>query len=323
MTTTIAKPKQQGGLFRKQHLFVGSTLTPVMLYMMFFTFVPMIWGIAITFFNYSPTRLGGFLGFGGGNPFAGLANYADLFADNPNGQLFRLSLGNTLIFSLLYMPLNLIVTVPLAVLIESINQKMKVVFRTIYFLPVVTSAVAVSLVWGVIYQPSFGLLNGVLHSFGISNIAWLSDPSLRFLGLPVAMWCVLVAYLWSDMGYNLIIFIAGLQGIPEVYREAAIVDGANAWQRFWYVTLPLLQSTMTFVMVMTMLSSWQVFVIFYILTGKGGPSNLTRTLVLHIYETAFRYQEMGLAATVAVVLFIIIMITTLLQLRFMRKDWEY
>jgi ABC-type sugar transport system permease subunit len=137
------------------------------------------------------------------------------------------------------------------------------------------------------------------------------------------MWCVLVAYLWSDMGYNLVIFIAGLQGIPDVYREAAIVDGANAWQRFWYVTLPLLQSTMTFVMVMTMLSSWQVFVIFYILTGKGGPSNLTRTLVLHIYETAFRYQEMGLAATVAVVLFIIIMITTLLQLRFMRKDWEY
>jgi ABC-type sugar transport system permease subunit len=323
MTTTTATPKQQGGLFRKQHLFVGSTLTPVMLYMMFFTFVPMIWGIVITFFNYSPTRAGGFLGFGGGNPFAGLANYADLFADNPNGQLFRLSLGNTLIFSLLYMPLNLIVTVPLAVLIESINMKMKVVFRTIYFLPVVTSAVAVSLVWGVIYQPSFGLLNGILHSFGLSNVAWLSDPSLRFLGLPVPMWCVLVAYLWSDMGYNLVIFIAGLQGIPDVYREAAVVDGANAWQRFWYVTLPLLQSTMTFVMVMTMLSSWQVFVIFYILTGKGGPSNLTRTLVLHIYETAFRYQEMGLAATVAVVLFIIIMITTLLQLRFMRKEWEY
>jgi ABC-type sugar transport system permease subunit len=319
---TTATPKR-GGLFRKQHLFVGSTLTPVMLYMMFFTFVPMIWGIAITFFHYSPTRLGGFLGFGGENPFAGLANYADLFADNPNGQLFRLSLVNTFIFSLLYLPLNLIVTVPLAVLIESINQKMKVVFRTIYFLPVVTSAVAVSLVWGVIYNPTFGLLNGLLQRLGISGMAWLSNPTKFVFGIPVAMLCVLVAYLWSDMGYNLVIFIAGLQGIPDVFREAAVVDGANAWQRFWYVTLPLLQSTMTFVTVMTMLSSWQVFVIFYIMTGKGGPSNLTRTLVLHIYETAFRYQEMGLAATVAVVLFIIIMITTLLQLRFMRKEWEY
>lgn len=319
---TIDTPKR-GGLFRRQHIFVGSTLTPVMLYMIFFTFIPMIWGIAITFFKYSPTREGGFLGFGGQNPFVGLANYADLFADNPNGQLFRLSLVNTLIFSLLYLPLNLVVTVPLAVLIESVHHRLKTVFRTIYFLPVVTSAVAVSLVWGVIYNPTFGLLNMALQSVGLKGMAWLSDPSIHFLGIPVSMLCVLVAYLWSDMGYNLVIFIAGLQGIPEVYHEAAVVDGANAWQRFWYVTLPLLQSTMTFVVVMTMLSSWQVFVIFYILTGRGGPSNLTRTLVLHIYETAFRYQEMGLAATVAIVLFIIIMVTTLLQLRLMRKEWEY
>jgi multiple sugar transport system permease protein len=319
---TTAAPKR-GGLFRKQNIFVGTTLTPIMLYMIFFTLVPMIWGVIITFFRYSPTREGGFLGFGGQNPFIGFANYADLFADNPNGELFRLSLKNTLIFSLLYMPLNLIVTVPLAVFIESIHQKMKVVFRTIYFLPVVTSSVAVSLVWSVIYNPTFGLLNMVLQSMGIKGMAWLSDPSTRLLGIPIPMLCVLVAYLWSDMGYNLVIFIAGLQGIPEVYHEAAVVDGANAWQRFWYVTLPLLKSTMTFVMVMTMLSSWQVFVIFFILTNRGGPSNLTRTLVLHIYETAFRYQEMGLAAAVAIVLFFIIMITTLLQLRFMRKEWEY
>jgi len=320
MTTDTPK---RGTLFRKQHIFVGTTLTPIMLYMMFFTMIPMIWGIVITFFRYSPTRTGGLLGFGGENPFIGLANYADLFASNPNGQLFRLSLGNTLIFSLIYLPLNLVTTIPLAVLIESINQKWKTVFRTIYFLPVVTSAVAVSLVWGVIYNPTFGLLNMALQSFGIKGVAWLSDPSVRLFGLPVSMLCVIVAYLWADMGYNLVIFIAGLQGIPEVYHEAAVVDGANAWQRFWYVTLPLLQSTMTFVVVMTMLSSWQVFVIFFILTNRGGPMNLTRTLVLHIYETAFRYQEMGLAATVAIVLFIIIMVTTLLQLRLMRKEWEY
>jgi len=309
-------------LFRTQHRFVASSITPIMLYMMFFTLIPMIWGIAITFFRYSPTRQGGFLGFGGGNPFVGVDNYLDLVSSTPNGQLFRTALANTLIFSLLYMPLNLIVTLPLAVLIEAAWQKLKAFFRTIYFLPVVTSAVAVSLLWGTIYNPTFGLLNLGLRTFGLKGMAWLTDSTTRVLGIPLPMICVLITYLWSDMGYNLVIFIAGLQGIPEVYHEAAVVDGANAWQRFWLITLPLLRSTMTFVLVMTMLSSWQVFVIFSVMTG-GGPSNLTRVLVLHIFETAFRFQEMGLAATVAMVLFVIIMVTTLLQLRFLRKDWEY
>lgn len=311
-----------GSLFRKQRRFAGITLTPIMLYMMFFTLIPMLWGVAITFFRYSPTRVGGFLGFGGGNPFIGVENYLDLVSSTPNGQLFRTSLLNTLIFSLLYMPLNLLVTLPLAVFIEAAWKRAKPFFRTVYFLPVVTSAVAVSLLWGVIYNPTFGLLNLGLRSVGLHGMAWLTDSSTRVLGIPLPMVCVLIAYLWSDMGYNLVIFIAGLQGIPDVYREAALVDGANSWQRFWHITLPLLSSTLTFVLVMTMLSSWQVFVIFSVMTS-GGPSNLTRVLVLHIYETAFRYQEMGLAATVAMVLFVIIMVTTLLQLRFLRKDWEY
>lgn len=314
----------KGSLFRRQHIFAGSTITPIMIYMMFFTLLPMLWGIVITFFRYSPTRLGGpFLGLGGGNPFVGLDNYLDLFSDSPNGILFRLSLKNTLIFSLVYMPLNLLVTLPLAVLIESIAQRAKTFFRTIYFLPTVTSAVAVSLVWGVIYNPTFGLLNLGLRGVGLKGLAWLTDATTTVMGITLPMVCVIIAYLWSDMGYNLVIFIAGLQGIPDVYREAALVDGANAWQRFRYITLPLLRSTLTFVMVMTMLSAWQVFVLFFVLTNRGGPSNLTRVLVLHIYETAFRYQEMGLAATVAMALFLIIMVTTLLQLRLLRKDWEY
>lgn len=318
----VDAPKR-GRLYRSQNRFVASTLTPIMLYMMFFTLVPMLWGVVITFFRYSPTRVGGFLGFGGANPFIGLDNYADLFSDSPNGQLFRLSVKNTLIFALLYLPLNICVTLPLAVLIESAHKKMKLAFRTIYFLPVVTSAVAVSLIWGAIYNPTFGMLNMFLRELGMKGFPWLTDATTRVLGIPLPMLCVLVTYLWADMGFNLVIFIAGLQGIPEVYHEAAVVDGASAWQRFWNITVPLLRSTLTFVIVMTMLSSWQVFVIFFVMTNRGGPSNLTRVLVLHIYETAFRFQEMGLAATVAMALFLIIMVTTLLQLRFMRKDWEY
>ncbi len=321
MAVTTSK---KGSLFRKQYTFAGITLTPIMLYMMFFTLIPMLWGILITFFRYSPTRVGGpFLGLGEGNPFVGLANYLDLFANTPNGQLFRISLKNTLIFSLLYLPLNLVVTLPLAAFIESVHQKTKTFFRTIYFLPTVTSAVAVSLVWGAIYNPTFGLLNMGLRAVGLKGFSWLTDPNMEVLGIPLPMLCVLITYLWSDMGYNTVIFIAGLQGIPDVYREAALVDGANAWQRFWHITLPLLRSTLTFVMVMTMLSSWQVFVLFFVMTGRGGPGNLTRVLVLHIYETAFRNQEMGLAAAVAMALFLIILVTTLIQLKLLRKDWEY
>jgi ABC-type sugar transport system permease subunit len=293
-----------------------------MLYMMFFTMLPMIWGILITFFRYSPTREGGLLGMGGGNPFVGLANYADLFSGSPNGQLFRVSLKNTLIFTLIVLPLNLAITLPLAVLIESVHARLKTVFRTIYYLPTVTAAVAVALVWGVIYNPTFGLLNLALRAIGLKGMAWLTDPKAAVLGISLPMICVIITYVWSDMGYNLVIFIAGLQGIPDVFHEAARVDGANAWQRFWHITLPLLRSTLTFVIVMTMLSSWQVFVVFQVMTG-GGPANATRPLVLHIYQTAFRHQEMGLAATVAMALFLIIMVTTLVQLRLLRKEWEY
>jgi ABC-type sugar transport system permease subunit len=309
-------------LSRSQQWFAASALTPIMLYMMAFTLLPMIWAVLITFFRYSPTRQGGVLGLGGGNPFVGLSNYADLFSDSPSGKLFRIAVKNTLIFALAVLPLNLALTLPLAALIESINERLKTIFRTIYFLPTVTSLVAVSLVWGVIYNPTFGLLNLVLRALGLKGMAWLSDPQTKVLGIALPMLCLIITYVWQDMGYNLVIFIAGLQSIPDVFHEAARVDGANAWQRFWLITLPLLRPTLTFVIVMTMLSSWQVFVIFYVMT-RGGPGNATRTLVLHIYETAFRHQEMGLAATMAMALFLMILVTTLVQLRVLRQEWEY
>jgi ABC-type sugar transport system permease subunit len=319
--TTVTRRRTK--LLRSQHIFAGTSLTPIMVYMMFFTLLPMVWAVLITLFRYSPTRQGGFLGLGGGNPFVGLRNYVDLFSDSPNGQLFRISVKNTLIFALLVLPLNLVVTLPLAVLIESVRQRLKVVFRTIYFLPTVTSLVAVAIIWGTVYNPTFGLLNLALKALGLPGKPWLSDATTRILGVPLPMLCVIVTYVWQDMGYNLVIFIAGLQGIPEVFHEAALVDGANAWQRFWRITLPLLRSTLTFVIVMTMLSSWQQFVLVDVMMGHGGPSNTTRTLVLHVYETAFRYQEMGLAATVAMALFLIIMVTTLIQMRLLRREWEY
>lgn len=320
MATTA---RRRGKLLRSQHIFAGTTLTPIMLYMACFALLPMVWAVVITLFRYSPTRLGGPLGLGGGNPFAGLANYFDLFSSSPNGRLFRVAVKNTLIFALLVLPLNLLITLPLAALIESVHERLKIAFRTIYFLPTVTSMVAVAVIWGTVYNPTFGLLNLALRALGLPGRPWLTDPTSRILGIPIPMFCLVVTYVWQDMGYNLVIFIAGLQGIPDMFREAALVDGANTWQRFWRITLPLLRPTLTFVIVMTMLSSWQQFVLVDVMMGRGGPSNTTRTLVLHIYETGFRYQEMGLAATVAMALFIIVMVTTLIQMRLLRKEWEY
>ncbi len=322
MTTfTLKRSKLQ----RSQNRFVAAGLTPIMLYMMFFILLPMVWAVVITLFSYSPVRAGGsFLGLGGNNPFIGLQNYQELISNTINGKLFQISVKNTLLFALLVLPLNLVITLPIAMFIESTKAPWKNIFRMIYFLPTVTSMVAVSLIWkNVIYHPTFGLLNSTLRLFHIIGPSWLSDSSATVLGVPLPLLACIIAYVWQDAGYNIIIFMAGLQGIPEVFHEAAIVDGANAWQRFRHITLPLLRSTVTFVVVMTMLSSWQVFIIFFVMTDAGGPDNQTRTLVLHIYETAFRSNAMGLASAAAMGLFAIILITTLLQMRFLRKDWEY
>ncbi len=312
------------GLRAGQKAFVNGAMTPLMAYMMFFALLPMIWALVLGFFNYSPTRVGsGLLGLGGNNPFIGLGNYKAMFASSEPARVFRMAVGNTFIFSFLVLPLNLIITLPLAVLVESVNERLKGFFRAIYFLPTISSSVAVAIMWGFIYNPQRGLLNSLIQAVGLTPPkAWLTDPNAFFLGVPLAMIAVIIAYLWQDFGYNMVIFMAALQGIPGEIRDAARVDGANAWNEFWQITLPLLQPTTLLVCVMTMLSSFQVFVIFQVMTN-GGPSNQTTPLVMSIYLNAFKYQNMGWAAAISMVLFIIILVITVIQFRVLRTDWEY
>ncbi len=313
----------RGAVRRYQNRFVSATLTPIMVYMMLFTLFPMAWGIALSFFNYSAARQGsGFLDLGGANPFVGLANFQAMFADGKQATQFRTSVLNTLTFAFVVLPVNLSITLPLAALIESVHPRLKSLFRGIYFLPTVTASVAVALMWGFLYHPTQGLFNSVLRALGGTPIAWLTDPRLTVVGIPIAMWAVIFAYVWQDMGYNLIIFIAALQGIPASLKEAARVDGANSLQVFWHIVLPLLRPTLLFVCVMTMISSFQVFEIFQIMTG-GGPRDQTLTMVLNIYENAFRFQRMGWASAMSLVLFFLIMAVTLIQLRLLRTQWEY
>jgi ABC-type sugar transport system permease subunit len=239
--------------------------------------------------------------------------------------MFRNSLQNTFAFTLLVVPLNLLITVPLAAMIESVHSVFRTIFRTIYFLPVVTSSVGVAVMWGYIYNTQYGLLNDVLSNFGIRPIGWLQDPRATVMfGMPAAMFAVVIAYLWQDFGYNLVIFIAALQNIPESLKEAARVDGATSFQVFRYITLPLLRPTILVASVLTVISSFQVFDLIQVMT-QGGPGRIgqTRVLVLDIYENAFRFESMGWAASMSVAMFIIVALLTVVQTRVLRTDWEY
>lgn len=320
----LRSPKRRSGRASAEHRFILSVTIPTLLYAAGLSLLPIIWALGLMLFDYSPGRAGGpILGLGGNNPFVGAEHFHNMIEGvSQEASVFRISLKNTLIFAFAVLPLNLAITLPLAALIESVHDRIKAVFRTIYFLPVVTSSVGVALMWGWLYDPQKGLFNAIIRLLGTTPVAWLSDPRAEFLGVSVAMWAVILAYLWWDFGYNLVIFIAALQGIPKDFKEAAMIDGASAWQVFRQVTVPLLRPAILFVCVMTMLSSFQVFDIIQVMTD-GRPNYQTQVLVLDIYKNAFRYQRMGFAAAEAFVLLVLVMAVTVIQMRVLRTEWEY
>jgi ABC-type sugar transport system permease subunit len=288
---------------RAQLTFVGLGLTPIMLLLIVFSLIPIVGGLLLSVFHYN--------GLDPHRTFTGLLNYQHLFQDDP---LFYTTLRNTFTFVGIAVPLNLVVTLPLAMGLNKVKH-LRGLLRTCFFLPIATSAVAVALVWLYIYDPTGGLLNALLRAFNLPTYQWLTDPNM-------ALPCLIVMSVWLDMGYNTVIFLAGLQGIPEVYYEAARIDGAGRWATFRHVTLPLLQRTSAFVIILTVISYFQVFVPMQVMT-MGGPLDSTRTLVLYIYDTAFSYQRLSYGEAMAVVLLVIIMFFTLIQLRFLRTKWEY
>lgn len=318
-----------GGREGAQNKFVFGVMSPTIAYMLLWGLLPIFWAIALGFFTYSARRSGGpFLGLGGDNPFIGLDNYRamlDFSVDAPlNVQQFQIAVKVTLIFSFLVVPLNLAITLPLAAMIESVHNRVKPLFRSIFFIPVLTSAVGVAIIWGFVLHPQRGLLNALLSKITgkLVIISWTTDPNLIVAGIPVALLAIIVAYLWQDIGYNLVIFIAALQAIPQSVKDAALIDGASAWQTFRYITLPLLKPTILLASVLTMISAFQVFDLFQVMTA-GGPQDQTRALSLDIYENAFRFQRMGWSAAVSLVLFAIVLVISLVQTRMLKSNWEY
>jgi multiple sugar transport system permease protein len=239
--------------------------------------------------------------------FVGLRNYAQLLQ---SGSFWR-ALANTLQFVLVGGPLSVAVSLAAALLLNHRRVRLRGLFRTVYFAPVVTTLVSVAIVWRYLYHPHYGLLNWALGRVGIGPIDWLGDPTW-------AMPAIILLGVWKNFGYNMLIFLAGLQTIPQELYEAAAIDGAGAWQRFRHVTLPGLAPMTLFVGVTTMIGYFQLFAEPYVMT-QGGPLGATRSLLLLMYEEGFRWWRMGLASAVAVLLLLITLAGALLQVRLGRR----
>src|SRR5690554_5294985 len=232
----------------------------------------------------------------------GLDNYRALISD----QVFWKVLWNTIYYTIGTVPVGIIISLFLAI---ALNQKIKGVkfFRAAYFLPVISSTVAIAVVWQWLYNPEFGLLNYLLYLIGIDGPKWLTSTSW-------SMPSIIIMSIWKNLGFNMLLFLAGLQGTPEAYYEAARIDGANWWQQFRNITIPLLSSTTFFVIVMSIINSFQVFDQIYIMTA-GGPARSTSVLVHYLYQNAFEYFRMGRASAIAYVLFFLVFIITMIQLK--------
>ncbi len=293
---------------RRETAWAYAFLTPAFFFLVVLLLFPIVFAFWISLHDWSliprPT------------PFIGLENYGTALGD----ALTIKSIQNTFIYTIGAVPISLAISLLLAIVMNQDGLPFRTLFRTTYFIPVITSWVAVSFVWIWMLEPRYGLVNTFLRLIGITGIRWLASPQWA---LPAIM---LVA-IWKGMGYNMVIFLAGLQTIPRELMEAARIDGANRWQSFRNITFPLLNPTIVFLTVTAVIGSLQVFTPAVIMTTvqgeAGGPINSTRVMVYHIYSMAFRSNRLGYGAALAFILFAIILVITIIQLRVTQREFEY
>ena len=242
--------------------------------------------------------------------FCGLDNYKKLF-EEPD---LMLALKNTILYAVITVPIGLFISLLLATLLNS-KIKGKGIYRTIYFLPSITMAAAVALVWKLIFNGDYGILNTVLEFFGVEGKRWLTDPS-------TALFCVMMVGIWSGAGYNMIILLAGMQGVSNSYYEAAEIDGAGPVQKFFKITIPLVSPTIFFVTITGLIGAFQVFDTLYMMIDidKTPAFNAVKTTNVLFYQNAFTYGYKGYAAAISIFMFVIIMIITAIQL-WGQKKW--
>lgn len=241
--------------------------------------------------------------------FLGLANYRALIDD----PIFLKVLGNTLYYTAGIIPFQTALGLLIAL---GLNQRIRFMtgYRALYFVPVVTSMVAVSIVWQWMYQPQYGVINSLLKIVGIEGPNWLFSKNW-------AMPSVIAMSIWKNVGYSVVLYLAALQSVPESFYESAMIDGANSWDKFWHITLPIISPTTFFIIVLSVIGSFQAFDQIYVLT-QGGPARATSVIVHYLYENGFQWFNMGYAAAIAYVLFALLFILTIIQWTY-RARWVY
>jgi multiple sugar transport system permease protein len=286
----------------KQQLIAYSFILPNFLGFAIFTLVPMGFSLVLAFMHWDGASA---------ITWAGLDNFARLFRD----ETFRIALFNTFYYVAFTVPLTMAASLGLALLL---NQPLRGrnAFRTVFFFPYVASLVAVAVVWNMIFHPAMGPINQLLIWMGVEN------PPRWTASVDWAMPTVIMASIWKGMGYYMVLYLAALQGIPPYLYEAAEIDGANSWQRFRYITLPMLTPTTFFVSIMLTIASFKVFDLILVMTG-GGPGRATNVLVIHTYNMAFREFRYGYSSAIAMVLFAIVLVITIVQFRMERRWVNY
>jgi ABC-type sugar transport system permease subunit len=287
---------------RRHYLIAFIFVAPALLNFVVFRYFPIVSAVWVSLWDYS--LLGGF------GDFRGFDNYLQAFGDD----VFLNSMLVTGIYAVVKVPLQILFALALALLVQRESRLMGVV-RSAIFTPVVTSMMVVAIVWAMMLHSQTGLVNGMFSTFGLPRLGFLSDPNL-------ALGTVIFVTIWKDVGFSMIILLAGMKGIPDMYYEAAVIDGANRWQMFWQITIPLLMRVMLFVVVTQTVNAFQVFIPVYAMT-RGGPQDATKVVNYLIYQQAFTYQNMGYASTMSVIVLAVILVVSLVLMRVLRSDVEY
>lgn len=277
-------------------------LSPTVIITSIFIFFPILFSFYLSFHEWNM--------FSAERAFVGAQNYLTLLTSAEFWQVF----STTTIYTIATVPLNMAIALGAAIFLEQ-KLRGKKFLRAAFFTPVIISWVAAAVIWRWVFHPNIGLLNHIFDLLGIPAINWVNDPT-------AALFSMIIVGVWKTFGINMILFSAGLAGIPAHYYEAARIDGANAWQQFWRITLPLLSPTTLFILVLSIIGSFQVFDLVWVLT-HAGPLGSTKVLVYYLYEQAFQFFNMGYASAIAYVLFAVLFVLTMIQFRYFgRKGYS-
>lgn len=317
-TPDVRKPRRRGfSLKRQEMLWAYAFLLVPLAFFLFVRMWPALQSFRLSLFTWhvDPAQ----------REFVGLGYYEAMLRD----ARLRQALTNTVLYTLIIVPAQLILGLGIAMLLNGV-ERFRSLFRAIYFAPYITPAAAIAWVWGWMYSVNFGIFNNSLVEWSIFveeiGLPFLAIDPQPFLTSPEqALPAVAAVVVWQQLGFQVVIFLAGLQGVPRIYQEAASIDGANAWQRFWRITLPLLNPVMVFSVIISTIYSLQLFdqVVNINFTDQGGPLGSTLTIALYMYQEAFSRFRLGYASAVTVLLFALILIVTLVQYKLVDRKVEY